>query len=58
IPAFIEVSLSNLGVNQAIKVSELQNDDYEILTQGNVSIVTVTAKGKVEEETPGQGGKK
>ena len=53
IPQFVEVSLSNLGVNQSIKVRDMETEQFRIVSQPNQIIVAVTAKGKSEDETPG-----
>ena len=55
IPEFISVDLSTLGVNQSIKVRDLENPNYRILSEMNQIIAAVTAKGKTEDEsTPGK----
>lgn len=51
IPQFVEVSLLNLGVNQSIKVRDMETEQFRIISQPNQMIVAVTAKGKSEDET-------
>ncbi|NDC82329.1 50S ribosomal protein L25 [bacterium] len=54
-PEFIPVDLSGLGVNQVIKVKDLANENFVIKSELNAIVVSVTAKGKVEDETsPGR----
>lgn len=53
IPAFIPVDLSELGVNQSIRIKELKSDQYEIVTPGDLIVVEVVSKGKTEEESRG-----
>jgi large subunit ribosomal protein L25 len=53
IPDFVNVDLSELGVNDAIRVKSLENDQFKILTSRESIIVAVTAKGGKSEDTPG-----
>lgn len=53
IPAFIQVDLSHLTVNQSIRIKELASDLYEIVTPGDLIVVEVVSKGKTEEESRG-----
>ncbi len=45
IPECVEVDLSNLGVNQGIKVKSLENDQFKIESNRELVIVQVNAKG-------------
>lgn len=58
IPSAIQIDLSGLGVNEAIKVQDIKSDSFRVLSQPNQIIVAVTAKGKAAEETAIPTGKK
>ncbi len=53
IPEMIEVDISNLGLDDAIKARDLELDErIEVLTNSDSTIVQVEIPKKAEEETP------
>jgi len=53
IPAFVSVDLSNLNVNQSIRIKDIASDQFETVSPGELIIVEVVSKGKAEESKQG-----
>jgi large subunit ribosomal protein L25 len=54
IPAHIDVDISNLGINDSVKVTDLKLDGIKILNDENASIVSVSPPTVVEEAKPAE----
>ena len=54
IPAHIDVDISNLNINDSIKVSDLTLEGIKILNDENAAIVSVLPPTLIEEEKPAE----
>jgi large subunit ribosomal protein L25 len=54
IPAHIDVDISNLNINDSIKVSDITLEGIKILNDENAAIVSVLPPTLIEEEKPAE----